>query len=156
MIKRKTHKTTGFLDGLPRPKHAGPTVDPRLLMLDNDSVNNQDSRPQCRLSPCKHRHTDRSGTRLSHNTRQHIYRGGTQLRKHHAFRARYRWPPNVLDTRTTCDAHDNTTLGISATMMVRLEVTLDGLACIVVDKSRRAAWHRSHLHRDVAGCGGGV
>lgn len=132
------------------------TVDPRLLLLGKDSGNNRDLRPQRRVAPCKHRHTDQFGTRLSHGTRQDIYRGWTKLRKYHASRARYKWRPNVLDTRTTRGAHDNTTLGISATMMVRLEVTVDGFACIVVDKSRRAAWQRSRHHREVTACGVGV
>lgn len=132
------------------------TVDPRLLLLGKDSGNNPDLRAPRRQAPCQDQHTDQFGTRLSHDTRQFLYRGGTELKKNHASRARYRWSPNVLDTRTTRDAHDNTTLGISAAMMVRLEVTVDGFACIVVDKSRRAAWQRSRHHREITACGVGV
>lgn len=124
-----------------------PTINPRLLALGTDSGNNRDSYQQCE-TPRRHRHIDLPGTQ-SNNTKQRITREA-RLKNHHASEARYNSSQRVFEGRTPGTAHGNANIRDDTPLMVRLEVTLDGFACIVVDKSRYSAWQRTRHHRSFA------
>lgn len=124
-----------------------PTIDPRVLVLHAGFAKNKDADHQHRL--CSH-----TRPQIESCVAQRSGGRGTRICKTSDFGKRRHIIPVIRQqiARGTVKTRAATVIGCSGTRlvkvdsvpMVRLEVTADGLARVVVDKTRHAAWQSSY------------
>lgn len=121
------------------------TINPSALMLEARSAFVPDANNQRRLSPLEHQQNDSPGAQRSSEVPERVSRAsGIVKRSYNAVRGREKVWQELVPMRITKSARNNMARSArhSPDPMVRLEITEDGTACIVVDRGRHAAWRK--------------
>lgn len=121
------------------------TINPRALMLGARSEFVPDANNQRRLSPLEHQQNKSPGAQRSSEVPERASRAsGIVKRSYNVARGRENVWQELVRMRIAKSARNNTARSARhpSDPMVRLEITEDGTACIVVDRVRHAAWRK--------------